>query len=244
MNSKTTAARGGKTAKGRRIALFGGTFDPIHSGHVAVARAAERRFHLDCVYFIPSSRPPHKAAAELCVYEHRFAMVALACSAHPRFVPSLAEASMNGASGQIFYSIDTVRHFRQEFNRPSDRIFFMMGADSFLDLHAWKDYDQLLQLCDFVVANRPGFRIERLREVIPPAFLAPSQANEKRDSRVIPLRDTAVYLLETVASHVSATDVRQRIERGRPVRGLVPPRVEEYITKQALYRIDRRTLYT
>jgi nicotinate-nucleotide adenylyltransferase len=244
LKSKTTAARGGKTAKGRRIALFGGTFDPIHSGHVAVAHAAERRFHLDCVYFIPSSRPPHKATAELCAYEHRFAMVALACSAHPRFVPSLAEASMNGASGQIFYSIDTVRHFRQEFNRPSDRIFFMMGADSFLDLHAWKDYDQLLQLCDFVVANRPGFRIERLREVIPPSLLSPSQANEKRDSRVIPLRDTAVYLLETVASHVSATDVRQRIEQGRPVRGLVPPRVEEYITKQALYRIDRRTLYT
>jgi nicotinate-nucleotide adenylyltransferase len=120
----------------------------------------------------------------------------------------------------------------------------MMGADSFLDLHAWKDYDQLLQLCDFVVANRPGFRIERLREVIPSSLLAPSQANEKRDSRVIPLRDTAVYLLETVASQVSATDVRQRIERGRPVRGLVPPRVEEYITKQALYSIDRRTLYT
>jgi len=244
LKSKRTAARGGRTAGGRRIALFGGTFDPIHFGHVAVARAAERRFHLDCVYFIPSSRPPHKAASELCAYEHRFAMVALACSAHPRFVPSLAEASMNGASGRIFYSIDTVRHFRQEFNRPGDRIFFMMGADSFLDLHAWRDYDQLLQLCDFVVANRPGFRIERLREVIPPDLLAPSQANPKRDSRVIPLRDTAVYLLETVASHVSATDVRQRIERGRPVRGLVPPRVEEYITKQALYRIDRRTLYT
>jgi nicotinate-nucleotide adenylyltransferase len=168
-------------------------------------------------------------------------MVALACSAHPRFVPSLAEACMNGASGRIFYSIDTVRHFRQEFNRPGDRIFFMMGADSFLDLHAWKDYAELLQMCDFVVANRPGFRIERLREVIPPSLLAPPQAKETRDSRVIRLRDTAVYLLETVASHVSATDVRQRIERGRPVRGLVPPRVEEYITKQALYR---RTLYT
>lgn len=241
MKSKTTAAQGRKAAGGLRIALFGGTFDPIHSGHVAVARAAERRFHLDFVYFIPSSRPPHKAAAELCAYEHRFAMVALACAAHPRFVPSLAEASMNGASGRIFYSIDTVRHFREEFNRPGDRLFFMMGADSFLDLHAWKDYAELLQLCDFVVANRPGFRIERLREVIPPSLLVPSQAKETRDSRMIPLRDTSVYLLETVASHVSATDVRQRIERGRPVRGLVPPRVEEYITKQALYR---RTLYT
>jgi len=235
LNSKTTAARGGKTAKGRRIALFGGTFDPIHSGHVAVARAAERRFHLDCVYFIPSSRPPHKAAAELCAYEHRFAMVALACSAHPRFVPSLAEASMNGASGQIFYSIDTVRHFRQQYNRPGDRIYFIMGADSFLDLRAWNDYTELLQLCDFVVANRPGFRIGRLREVIPPAILAPAAPKTAGHSHVIQLRDTAVYLLDTVASQVSATDVRQRAERGKSLHGLVPPSVEEYITKQALY---------
>ncbi len=225
-----------KTARGRRMALFGGTFDPIHSGHVAVARAAELRFHLDCVYFIPSSRPPHKPAAELCAYEHRFAMVALACSAHPHFVPSLAEASANGASPRIFYSIDTVRRFRQQFSRPGDRIYFIMGADSFLDLHAWKDYAELLQSCDFVVANRPGFRIGALREVVPPALLAPKETKAARDSRVIDLRDTTIYLLETVASEVSATDVRRRIERGQKVHGLVPPGVEEYITKQALYR--------
>jgi nicotinate-nucleotide adenylyltransferase len=241
LKAKRAATRGAKTAGGRHIALFGGTFDPIHSGHVAVARAAERRFHLDCVFFIPSSRPPHKPSAELCAYEHRFAMVALACSAHPRFVPSLAEASVNGASQRVFYSIDTVRRFRQQFNRPGDRIYFMVGADSFLHLPTWKDYAELLQLCDFVVANRPGFRIGRLREVIPLSLLAPADARAAGDSRVIHLRDTAVYLLETVASHVSATDVRQRVERGRPVHGLVPPRVEEYIIKQALYR---QALYT
>jgi len=240
LKAKAASKRGEEPATGRHIALFGGTFDPVHSGHIAVARAAERRFHLDCVFFIPSSRPPHKAAEELCAFEHRFAMVALACSAHARLVPSLAEASSNGASG-IFYSIDTVRRFRQEFNRPGDRVYFIMGADSFLDLHAWKDYAELLQLCDFVVANRPGFPIRRLREVIPAALLAPSGAKARRDGRVIRLRNTAVYLLDTVASHVSATDVRQRMEHGRSVHGLVPPRVEEYITKQALYR---QALYT
>jgi len=241
LKAKIAAASGVKTAEGRRVALFGGTFDPIHSGHVAVARAAERRFHLDYVFFIPSSRPPHKPAAELSAYEHRFAMVALACSAHPRFVPSLAEASVNGAGPRVFYSIDTVRRFRQQFNRRGDRIYFMVGADSILHLQTWKDYAQLLQLCDFVVANRPGFRIGALREVIPPALLAPAAAKATRDSRVIRLRDTVVYLLETVASHVSATDVRQRVERGQSVHGLVPPRVEEYINKQALYR---QALYT
>ena len=235
MSAKTAATRGARAAEGRHIALFGGTFDPIHSGHVAVARAAQRRFHLDCVFFIPSSRPPHKPSAELCAYEHRFAMVALACSEHPRFVPSLAEASVNGASHPVFYSIDTVRRFRQQFNRPGDRIYFIVGADSFLDLRAWKDYTELLQLCDFVVANRPGFRIGRLRQVIPPAILAPPAAKAARHSHVIQLRDTAVYLLDTVASQVSATDVRQRAERGKSLHGLVPPSVEEYITKQALY---------
>jgi nicotinate-nucleotide adenylyltransferase len=242
LKAKMAAGRGEKPAAGRHIALFGGTFDPVHTGHIAVARAAEQRFHLDCVFFIPSSRPPHKLAAELCAFEHRFAMVALGCSAHPRFVPSLAEANSNGASG-IFYSIDTVRRFREEFNRPGDRLYFIMGADSFLDLHAWKDYADLLQLCDFVVANRPGFPIRRLRGVIPAALLAPSGAKEKgpRDGRVIRMRNTAVYLLDTVASHVSATDLRQRMERGQTVHGLVPPRVEEYINKQALYRM---ALYT
>lgn len=230
------ATQSAKRARGRHIALFGGTFDPIHSGHIAVARAAERRFHLDCVYFIPSSRPPHKPAAELSAYEHRFAMVALACSEHPRFVPSLAETSMNGASPQVFYSIDTVRRFRQQFNQAGDRIYFIVGADSFLHLRSWKDYTDLLQLCDFVVANRPGFQIRRLRQVIPTDLLARASEKQSRDSRVIRLRNTAVYILETVASHVSATDVRQRVERGLRVRGLVPPRVEEYITKQALYR--------
>jgi nicotinate-nucleotide adenylyltransferase len=236
-----TPARRAKASQGRHIALFGGTFDPIHSGHIAVARAAERRFHLDCVFFIPSSRPPHKSAAELCAFEHRFAMVALACSEHPRFVPSLAEASVNGARPGIFYSIDTVRRFRQQFSHDADHIYFIVGADSFLHLRTWKDYAELLQSCDFVVANRPGFQIQRLREVIPPELLAPTATKEARDSRVIRLRGTSVYLLETVASHVSATEVRQRTERGRSVRGLVPPRVEEYINKQELYR---RALYT
>jgi nicotinate-nucleotide adenylyltransferase len=241
LKAKTAVGRDANTAGARRIALFGGTFDPIHSGHIAVARAAQRRFHLDCVFFIPSSRPPHKPASELCAYEHRFAMVALACSEHPRFVPSLAEASVNGASPGVFYSIDTVRRFRQQFHRADDHIYFIVGADSFLHLNTWKNYVELLQSCDFVVANRPGFQIRRLREIIPPELLAPSAAKQSRDSRVIRLRDTCVYVLETVASHVSATDVRQRVEQRRSVHGLVPPGVEEYITKQELYR---RALYT
>ena len=215
-----------RSAGGRHIALFGGTFDPIHAGHIAVARAAERRFHLDRVFFIPTSRPPHKSIAELSAYEHRFAMVALACSAHPRFVPSLAEASLDGAGDRFCYSIDTVRRFRQEFNQPGDRIYFIVGADSFLHVQRWKDYAELLELCDFVVANRPGFPSgAAVRAVMPPGTSGRRAAAKSAIAirAIIHLRHTAVYLLETVASQVSATDVRQRIERGESIRGLVPP---------------------
>ena len=235
MSTRAAALKRGKALKGRRIALFGGTFDPIHSGHVAVARAAQRRFHLHQVFFIPSSHPPHKHYSELCSYVHRFAMVTLACADHPRFVPSLVESAMDGSSGKVFYSIDTVREFRRRFNRPDDRLFFLVGADSFLQLATWKDYDKLLGLCDFVVANRPGFSIHALRQVIPSGLLAGPPPRYPEREQVIALRHTNVYLLETVASHVSATDVRQRLEKGESIRGLVPSNVEEYIHKQALY---------
>jgi nicotinate-nucleotide adenylyltransferase len=222
------------TSAGRRIGLFGGTFDPIHLGHLAVARAAERRFQLDQIYFIPVGHPPHKPASDLPPFEHRFAMVALACAGHPRFVASLAESGSDGDGPHVSYSVDTVRLFREEFNKPSDHLYFILGADSFLDLRAWKDYDVLLDLCDFVIASRPGFRTDALRQVIPPKLLAASAAPAQR--RAIALLHSTVFLLDSVDSRVSATEVRRRLERGRSIRGLVPPRVEEYIIKQALYR--------
>jgi nicotinate-nucleotide adenylyltransferase len=223
-------------AGGRRIALFGGTFDPIHSGHLAVVRAARRRFRLDRVYFIPCSRPPHKRAGEMLPFAHRFAMVALACAGEPHFVPSLAEADGNdGASGRIFYSVDTVRHFRREFSRPEDRLFFLLGADSFLQIATWKDYRTLLTLCDFIVAHRPGFRSDALMQAISLDLLA-QPARRAKHSRSIALRHTTIHLLDAVSSRVSATGLRERLEHGHTIRGLVPHSVEDYITKQALYQ--------
>ncbi len=219
--------------RARKIALFGGSFDPIHVGHIAVARAAERRFHLDQVHFIPCGRPPHKHRHDLAPFPHRFAMVALACAEHPHFVPSLAEAGPDLSGRQVFYSIDTVRHFRQLSRRDGDHLYFMVGADSFLEIPTWKDYEALLGSCDFIVASRPGFRMEALRLVIPPELLGRTGS---LDPRAIALRRTSVYLLDTVTSHVSATEVRRRLHRGQSIHGLVPLRVEEYILKQALYR--------
>src|SRR5215467_11390514 len=98
-------------AQAHRTALFGGSFDPIHSGHLSVARAADRRFNFDEIHFIPASRPPHKLKQHLAPFPHRFAMVALACTEHPHFVPSLAEAGEDFSGTQLHYSVDTVRYF-------------------------------------------------------------------------------------------------------------------------------------
>ena len=223
----------------RRIALFGGSFDPIHNGHLAVARAADRRFNFDEIHFVPASRPPHKLKQHLAPFPHRYAMVSLACTEHPHFVPSLAEAGEDFAGTQLHYSVDTVRYFRHAYHGHGDRIFFIIGADAFLDIPMWKEYESLLGLCDFIIANRPGIRAEALKLVIPPDLMA--AFNTKRDPDPPPsqliaqLRRTNVYLLENVSSDVSATDIRRRAHKGQGIHGLVSARVEEYIHKQGLY---------
>jgi len=242
-----TTAQAHRTAakhQPRRIALFGGSFDPIHAGHLAVARAADRRFNFDEIHFVPASRPPHKLKQHLAPFPHRFAMVALACAEHPHFVPSLAEAGEDFSGTQLHYSVDTVRYFRHAYNGPGDRVFFIVGADAFLDIPMWKEYEALLGLCDFVIANRPGIRLEALRLVIPPDLHAgPAQRTDKEDEAVAAgspvvarLQRSTVYLLENVANEASATDIRRKANRGQSIHGLVSARVEEYILKQGLYR--------
>ena len=228
-------------ARARRMALFGGTFDPIHNGHLAVARAAERRFHLDQIHFIPTARPPHKHSGDMASYTDRYAMVALACAGHPRFIASFAESGAEpgagDSGGEVFYSVDTVKRFKQKYDEPDTHLYFLLGADSFLQIPTWKDYETLLGLCDFIVASRPGFRVDALRLVIPPELLArPGSGHAQLDPHAIALRRTTIYVLDTVASYVSATQVRGRLDRNESIHGLVPSRVEEYITKQALYR--------
>lgn len=215
----------------RSVALFGGTFDPIHAGHITVAQAAQRRFHLDAIHFVPSSRPPHKSKLALTPFVHRYAMVALGCAEHSNFLPSLAEVEMDGAAPHIFYTIDTVRRFRRE--HPDDHLFFIVGADQFLEIPTWKSYDSLLDACDFIIASRPGFKMEALRLVVPPEKLGRTSSP---DPNKIVLRKSVIHLLTTVASHVSSTEIRERLQKSQNIQGLVPARVEEYIVGQALYR--------
>ncbi len=218
--------------RARNIAIYGGSFDPIHVGHLAVARAVQRRFRLDELHFVPAGRHPFKVKAHSTPFAHRYAMLALACAEHPHFLPSLAEAGEGGGGQQVHYSVDTVRQFRRGLRHPSDGLYFIIGVDSFLEIAMWRDYETLLGLCDFVVVSRPGFKLNVLRLVIPPDLLAREQP---ADRHIIALHKTRVHILDTVVSHVSSTEIRRRRHRGQSIHGLVPVRVEEYILRQALY---------
>ena len=190
-----------------------------------------RRFRLQTIYFLPSSNPPHKKEQRLAPFWHRYAMVALACAGKERFVPSLEEAPADSQSWQVFYSVDTVARFRRE--HPRQRIYFIAGADSFLEIAMWERSRQLLDSCDFIIANRPGIRMEALRGAVPEEML---ERESSGGENAIVLRKSTAHLLTTVASRISSTNIRQRCKRGAGIRGLVPRAVEDYIQKQALYR--------
>jgi nicotinate-nucleotide adenylyltransferase len=220
----------------RRIAILGGSFDPVHMGHLAAARAATRRFRLDEVHFVLAGRPPHKARRELSPFPERYAMLALACAEHIHFLPSLAEAGEDSSGLHTAYSVDTVRRFRRHLEHPQDQLYFIVGADQFLELPTWRDYETLLSLCDFIVVSRPGIKMRPLGLVIPPELLGrPPAGSHAANGHSIALRKTTVHLLDNVLSYVSSSEVRRRRHRRQSIHGLVPARVEEYIVRQGLY---------
>ena len=213
------------------IALFGGTFDPIHAGHLRAAQAAARKFSLDQILFIPSGNPPHKTTNHLTPFHHRYSMVALACGGDPRFVPSLLEAP--NPDGRHHYSIVTTRRVRRTIHR-NDRLFFLIGVDAFLDLPHWKEHRRLLDLADFIVVSRPGFSHHAIAEVVRRSRIRPGDAPAKLDA--ITLRKSTLHILRGVDVPAASHRIRAAIGAGRKVAGLVPPLVEEYILKEGLYR--------
>lgn len=136
--------------RGRRICLFGGTFDPIHKAHLQIADAAQERLALDTVLFIPAANPPHKDNASLTSFEDRFRMVEIACEAYPGFIPSRLE---EGAARS--YTVSTLERFRREME-SNDQLFFLIGSDAFADLETWHRWQDVLKLTTFIVVSRPG----------------------------------------------------------------------------------------
>ena len=217
------------------IALFGGTFDPIHAGHLRAAQAAAKRFRLERILFVPSGNPPHKIGNHLTAFEHRSNMVALACSGEPRFVPSLLEAPRPDAHPQ--YSILPVRKVRRAL-KPKDQLYFLIGVDAFLDLPQWKSYRQLLALVNFIVVSRPGYDNQEISRIVPRDLVRHSA--RAGGANTIRLRRGAVHMLQGMDMHVASSDIRDAVQAGRRVTGLVPPLVEEYIRKEGLYLPARK----
>jgi nicotinate-nucleotide adenylyltransferase len=167
-----------------RTAIFGGTFDPVHSAHLVVAREAAERFVLDRVLFVPAANPPHKEAG--ADYEHRYRMVELACAGQPRFVPSRLEAGREKS-----YSIHTIERVKAE-NRPdglNQNVFFVIGADAFAEIRTWHRWEDVVRSVEFIVVTRPGH-----------SYVSPPGAR--------------VHRLETVALPVASSEIRQALARG------------------------------
>ena len=230
-----------------KIALFGGTFDPIHTGHVQAARAAARRLRLDKILLIPTGKPPHKHGNRLTPFPHRYGMTVLACAGDRRLIPSLLEAPT--ADDKPFYSIDTVRKVRSSLH-INDRLFFLIGVDAFLELPHWKEYHRLLDLVDFIVVSRPGFDADKIRKVVAAEMTRPGAAlqhpsvpssmgrgltDDAGRLDTIRLRHSTLYVLRGVHMHVASHAIRKAIGSGGSVTGLVPQLVEEYIRKEGLY---------
>lgn len=227
------------------IGLLGGTFDPVHRGHIALAQAAKERFRLGCTHFVPANVPPHKQRQPITPYIHRYAMVALATQLDKTFVPSLLESPVESdkavKKGQESpnYSIDTLRRLKQSV-KAIDRIFFLIGIDAFNDIAKWHEAEALFRECEFVVASRPGYSLadvanalpEKLRpkkEVTTPFVKQPAKGD-------LILSGVTIHLLDDVHQNVSATAVRDAVAAKRPLTKFVDPAVAEYIRKMGLYK--------
>jgi nicotinate-nucleotide adenylyltransferase len=218
-----------------KIALFGGTFDPVHLGHIAVARAAGEKFGLGRVYFVPADLPPHKQKRRLTDFQHRFAMLALATAADPRFVVSLLDAH----TGRPNYSIDTVRRLKSSLKK-TDKLYFLIGIDAFKDIAAWRQPEELLAEVEFIVVSRPGYSLADVGRALPdslrPTDLMLRTMRQQRADGTIALMGATIHLLGEVKEKVSSTQIRAAA--GKSVKQLsrfVPPLVAEYIKKQNLY---------
>jgi len=195
---------------------MGGTFDPIHYGHLAAAEAARVEFGLCKVIFMPAGNPPHKQSQKISDAEHRYRMTALATSSNSGFEVSRLEVDKAG----ITYTFDTMKELRNIYGE-APAIYFITGADAVLELLTWYKLGELLTLCKFIAVTRPGFDICKLEQKI-------AEITSKYDGEIICLE---VPLLE-----ISSTDIRERIRSGKPVKYLLPEEVEAYIHKNGLYK--------
>ncbi|MGQ9921430.1 MAG: nicotinate-nucleotide adenylyltransferase [Desulfobacca sp.] len=210
-----------------RLGLFGGTFNPIHLGHLRAAEEVCEYFTLDRLLFIPAARPPHKNTAAVTPFAERQEMVRLAVADHEQFEVSDIENQRPDKS----YSVDTLRWFRQTYG-PTAEIYFIVGLDAMLEIETWREYQSLFHLCHFVVLDRPGYAFEDLRRLLCQKLgcqAEPSgQVFRHPNSRQVHFR--AITRLD-----ISSTQIRRLAAQGRSLRYLLPEAVRRYILRNNLY---------
>ena len=220
----------------KRIGLFGGTFNPIHMGHVQVIREVKEGFDLDKIFLIPSALPPHKETAGIIDGLDRIEMIRLAFSDDSDFVVSDVELKRSGFS----YTIDTVRHFKSILHENT-KLFFIVGLDAFLEVDTWKSYKDLLLLIPFIVMSRAatGQRDTVLQWKNLGSYIKSRISNRYKHSasRSCYIHDVKqpVFLFEVTPVDISSTEIREHIRKGRTIKSLVPKIVEDLIKTKGLY---------
>jgi len=219
----------------KRIAIYGGTFDPVHTGHLEVARRVSELFAIDEFLFMPARVAPHKLDARISSSLHRYAMLALATKADPRLFVSTFE--LEGPERQ--YTVDTLFHFRSCFGESVD-LFFVMGADSWAEITTWREWRRLLTLANLIVVTRPGYEVSA--EHVGPATAANiidvRGSGAERAAQMVEPGAAKIFVSDAVIHDVSATEVRMaaRENRFEDLNKLVPLEVADYIRKYKLYR--------
>ncbi|MGH9494426.1 MAG: nicotinate-nucleotide adenylyltransferase [Candidatus Sulfotelmatobacter sp.] len=222
------------------IGLFGGTFDPVHRGHLALARAAMERCKLRRVCFVPAGVQPHKRRQPLAPFVHRFAMLALATAEEKAFTPSLLEApEENTKKEKPNYTIDTVRRFKQSL-KNSDQLFLLIGMDAFAEIAKWHQAETLFRECKFIVAGRPGYSLADVANALPeklrPRTEVTKPFEKQQPSGDLVLPGVTLHLLADLKEPASATAIRHAAASGKPMGKFVTPAVAEYIKKMGLYK--------
>ncbi len=203
----------------KKIGIMGGAFNPIHNGHLVTAQEALSQFKLDKVIFIPTGNPPHKIKNKISSAEDRYIMTVIATSSNSNFFVSRMEIDRKGDS----YTIDTVRQLRKVYGKNS-LLYFITGADAILEILTWKNTSEIVSLCKFIAATRPGYNLSRIEDL------------RKRLSGKARTADKKIYVMEIPALSISSTDIRDRIRHNRPIDYLLPEGVSNYILKHELYK--------
>lgn len=203
--------------KYNKIAVMGGTFNPIHNGHLVAAESVRQKLGIEKVIFIPTGKPPHKNSNPM-FNEHRYLMTVLATVTNPYFEVSRIEIDRAG----LTYTIDTIRELKSKC-RPDCKIYFITGADAIQEILTWKEPEQLLSMCEFVTVTRPGYKNEKLQKII-------GSLKDKLKGKIT--------FLEVPALSISSTDIRHRVLAGQTIKYLLPSSVEQYILKFGLYKAE------